>query len=286
MEFYLWYLRNLGHYFFEMKKILDFIVYSNFFIALCCAAITLQTAIIFKEVGDSIYEYVLINFIATFVLYNLQRLYYSSKIEDEEKYIWYANNRRLIFTLIILVLLLSFNFIWQFFIENKFHIVTYSILAILSLFYFLPPFQLKKFGVLKPFLIGLVFVFVSVLIPSHLNYSFQCIYYGAAQLCFICSLCILFDIRDMVSDKSNGINTIPVLFGIQSAKIISMILMAIYLMFSFFIAQFFLLALIIVGLMLGVILLTSERRNNYFYLIVVDGLIIAQFLIIKAWFNY
>jgi len=269
-----------------MKKILDFIVYSNLFIALCCALLTLQTAIIFKDVGDSIYEYVLVNFIATFVLYNLQRLYYSSKVEDEKKYKWYINNRRLIFTLIILILFLSFNFIWHFFIKSKFHIITYSILAILSLFYFLPPFQLKKFGVLKPFLIGLVFVFVSVLIPLHFNYSIHTVCYALMQLCFICALCILFDIRDIVSDSSNSINTIPVLFGLQNAKIIAMTLIAAYLVFSFLIVQFFPLALIIVGLTLGVILITSEQRNNYFYLIVVDGLIIVQFLIIKILFNY
>ena len=189
-----------------MKKILDFIIYSNLFIALCCSAITLQTSLFFNTI-NSIYEYVIINFIATFILYNLQRLYYSAKDDTNPKYLWYIKNRRLLFTIIVLILLLSFNFLWEFFIINLQHLVIYSSLSIISVLYFLPPIQLKKYGVLKPFLISLVFITIAILIPLNFKITQQVIIYTLAQFFFISGLCVLFDIRDVESDKLNKIKT-------------------------------------------------------------------------------
>ena len=206
-----------------MKKILDFIIYSNLFIALCCSAITLQTFLFFNTL-NSIYEYVIINFIATFILYNLQRLYYSAKDDTNPKYLWYVKNRRLLFTIIVLILLLSFNFLWEFFITNISHLVIYSSLSIISVLYFLPPIQLKKYGVLKPFLISLVFITIAILIPLNFKITQQVIIYTLAQFFFISGLCVLFDIRDVENDKLNKINTIPLLLSLNKTKIIAVIL--------------------------------------------------------------
>ncbi len=264
-----------------MKKILDFIIYSNVFIALCCVAVTLQTAIIFNQ-SNSIYEYAIINFIATFILYNLQRLYYSAKYDTNPKYVWYTKNRRILLTIIVLLLLLSFNFLWAFFITNIKHLLIYSSLSIISILYFLPPIQLKKYGVLKPFLISFVFVTIAILIPLNFKVTQPILIYTLAQFFFISTLCVLFDIRDIETDKLNTIKTIPLILGIKKTKIIAIVLVSSYLILIFFLQINYLNFSVVLVFSLALIItaLSSVKRNNYFYLLMVDGLIIAQYLLI------
>jgi 4-hydroxybenzoate polyprenyltransferase len=269
-----------------MKKIVDFIIYSNLFIALCCTALTLQTALIFEDIGNSIFEYAVINFIATFCLYNLQRLYYSAKHEDNPKYSWYTKHRRVIFTLIILLLLVSFNFLWHFFIDNTKHLIVYSMLSIISILYFLPPLQLKKYGILKPFLISAVFVLIAILIPLNFKITTQIIFYTIAQWFFIGALCVLFDVRDIEADKEKKINTVPILAGIKNTKIIAIGLFCIYLVLSLFINnnELTFSALVTFCLSIVITLICSIKRNNYFYLVLVDGLILLQLIFIITYF--
>ncbi|MDX2171705.1 MAG: UbiA family prenyltransferase [Bacteroidota bacterium] len=262
-----------------MKKILYFIVYSNLFIALCCAVLTLQTTLIFEETNTRIFEYTLINFIATFCLYNLQRLYYSAMQPESIKYAWYIKNRRLIFTLIILLFICSFNFLWNFFIENKMHLFGYSILSVASLAYFLPPIQLKKIGVLKPFLISAVFVAVTIIIPLDFKITGKVLFYSFAQFCFVSILCVLFDIRDVNEDRGKGVRTIPVLVGLKKTKIIcAMILISYFIIATrFFNSSYLVTLLLLVCILTIIIMLTNEKRNNYFYLVIVDGMLLLQF---------
>lgn len=269
-----------------MKKILDFIVYSNLFIALCCAALTLQTNLIFEQTNPLIFEYTFINFSATFCLYNLQRLYYSAINPEAVKYTWYIKNRRLIFTLIILIIISSFNFLWDFFIENKMHLLIYSILSITSLIYFLPPIQLKKQGIIKPFLISAVFVLVAIIIPLDFKMNNKLFFYSLAQFCFTSILCILFDVRDASADRENGIRTIPVLVGLKKTKVICAILLISYFIIGtlFFSINYLIVVLCIVCALTIIIMFSNEKRNNYFYLIIVDGMLLLQlslFLIVN-----
>ena len=152
-----------------LKKILDFIVYSNFFISVCVAFFTIQTALVFPNHSDKILEFVLPNFIATFVLYNFQRLYFGAKYPENPKYHWHTKNRRLIFTLVFLLIICGYTPAWLLFSENLTNLIAYGCLSILSAFYFLPPFNLRKYGVLKPFMIAFVFVCISLKGIGHKN---------------------------------------------------------------------------------------------------------------------
>lgn len=264
-----------------MKKVLDFIVYSNLFIAVCCALFTLQTTLIFKETNAIIFNYTLINFIATFCLYNFQRLYYSATQSKTTKYDWYIKNRRLVFTLIVLLVVSSFNFLWEFFVENKTHLIVYSLLSITSLLYFLPPIQLKKYGMFKPFIISAIFVVIAILIPLNFKMTQQVVFYSFAQLFFIAALCVLFDIRDLEADKEKNIHTLPVLLGIKKTKVIAVTLLCFYLVFSILLhnKEFALASLFIFFISVAIALFTNYTRHNFFYLLIVDGLIVVQFFI-------
>jgi len=265
-----------------LKKILDFIVYSNFFISLCIAFATLQTALLFSNNSEHIFSFILPNFIATFTLYNLQRLYYSAKQPNNAKYNWYNKNRRLIFTLIALSVFCSFNLLWDFFFENKKTLLAYGFLSLLSIFYFLPPIQLRKYGLLKPFIIAFVFSSVSIILPNLSKLNDVLLIYTAGQFCFIAALCVLFDIRDFAYDKESEFITLPIKYGVRKAKYTAVFLLMVYLASAILISQtnYLLVAILTSGISLTLTIIASPSKHNYFYTLLVDGCIIVQCLVL------
>jgi 4-hydroxybenzoate polyprenyltransferase len=265
-----------------LKKILDFIVYSNLFIALCVAFATLQTALVFSTQSENIFTFILPNFIATFVLYNLQRLYYSAKQPNNAKYNWYNKNRRLIFTLMMLTVFCSFNLLWDFFFENLYVLIAYGILAVISLFYFLPPLQLRQYGLIKPFIISFVFICTTILLPLLNSFNLAVWLYAFGQFCFITALCILFDIRDVEHDKTSNFITLPIKYGLTKAKYISIFLLLVYLASAIFSLQstYFIAAIITASVAVLLTVIAKPSRHNYFYVFLVDGCIIFQCVLV------
>lgn len=264
-----------------LKKILDFIVYSNFFISVCVAFFTLQTALVFPEHSDRILEFVLPNFIATFILYNLQRLYFGAKQPDNLKYSWHNKNRRLVFTLILLEIICCFAPVWLLFSENLNGLIGYSCLSLLSIFYFLPPLNLRKYGLLKPFNIAFVFCCISIILPLLPTFDLKILIYVIGQFSFIAALAMLFDIRDVDTDAETKLMTNPVKYGLKKSKLITVGLLMIYFGSSFFIKQpnFLIASLIVLGVSFLLTFLSHPSKHNYFYLFLVDGLIILQCLL-------
>ena len=265
-----------------LKKILDFIVYSNFFISVCVAFFTLQTALIFPDHSEQILDFILPNFIATFILYNLQRLYFGAKQPNNSKYSWHNKNRRLIFTLIILEIICCFTPVWILFSENLSALIGYTFLSILSVFYFLPPFNLRRYGLLKPFNIAFVFVCICIVLPLIAHFDLTLLIYSIGQFCFIAALAMLFDIRDVENDKEINLMTTPIKYGVKNAKYITVILLLVYFVSSFFITQtnFLMTSTLILGVSLLLTFLSKPNSHNYFYLFLVDGLIILQCLLL------
>ncbi len=218
----------------------------------------------------------------TLVLYNAQRLYFAGKIEHVTKpyYVWYNKNRKWIFTLILLLFGMIAKHVIAFFIEHPIFVCYYLLLGVFSLFYFLPPFNLRKFGFLKPVFIASVFVCCGVLIPANFNLSLQLIYYTLSQFFLVVALCLLFDIRDNLSDKEIKLNTVPNLIGVFKAKILCLIFCTFYLLFMFLKSESGLSISCLITALLAIILTltVNENRKWNFYLYFVDGVVLVQAL--------
>lgn len=266
-----------------LKKLLDFIIYSNFFIAAGVACFTLQTALFFPAHTSIIEEFSILNFIATFILYNLQRLYYASKENLNHKYNWYIENRRLMFTLMVLLLMCFFTRLLDFFLQHSDYFFIYLFLAALSLFYFLPPLQLRRYGILKPFIISLVFVGTSVILPINKVLNAEVLLYALGQFCFITALCVLFDVKDAMHDQSIHTLTFPIKYGLKNTKWLIIFLCTIYLLCMMtFSSQSLLNAyLIIAGACALLTILVKPNRKAYFYFYLVDGLILLQYFLLQ-----
>lgn len=268
------------------EQIFDFFIYSNLLISIASFLFTVQTALLFNSSASSASFFALTNFVCTFMMYNLQRIYQSTKPHNKPHLKWYERHKRLLFTMMLLLgslyaLILIVNF--KAFQEG---LLLYLPVGIISLFYFLPPFNLRRLPISKIFFISIVWVISSIFIPllyddmvfkGFSNLHQNEIFYIIAQFCFISSLCIPFDIRDIENDKQNLIKTLPVQLGLSKAKTIGIILMVIYMVLAQNTKQG--LVYLICGI-IGVILTiySSQHKHRYYFSVLVDGLIIVQFL--------
>lgn len=269
------------------KSTLDFIGYSNLFLALAVFCSTIQGGFIFKEAADPSISFSLLNFTAAFFLYNLQRIYQSSHPTTDPRLLWYRRNKKWIFTIGILMAFGFTETAWNIFITYKQGIFVYCICALLSIFYFLPPLNLRKIAGIKQFYIALIWVLVCIVIPfmfeeenftGIMYFKKDQILYIISQFCFIAALCIPFDIRDVNKDKEEGTLSLPVIIGVKQSKLIGMVLMAFYFTLAFFIETQDL--RIIRGLILlvtvGAIWFAEPKRHRYYCMYFVEGIIILQ----------
>ena len=93
-----------------------------------------------------------------------------------------------------------------------------------------------------------------------------------------------FDIRDVENDQQNSIKTLPVHLGISKSKTIGIILFLTYMVFAQDIKQA--IVYFITGT-LGIILLlySSQHKHRYYFSVLVDGLIILQFVLFTFLFT-
>ena len=273
-----------------VKNSLDFIAYSNLFLAFAVFCSTLQGGVIFNYASKSFTHFAIVNFMAAFFLYNLQRIYQSSYPTGESRLLWYRKNKKWIFTLGILFALLFSKEVWHVFVTYKQGILIYCMCAIFSILYFLPPFNLRKIPYIKQFCIAFVWVVVCCFIPlMYEAKNFMGLFYFQkdhslyliSQFCFIAAMCVPFDIRDVEKDKQESTITFPVLLGINKSKIIAIVLLTIYFSLTFFMESVSLVSVRgIVFLAAGtVIYFSSPNRHRYYFVYLTDGVIILQALL-------
>ena len=108
------------------KNSLDFLGYSNLFLALAVAFSTIQGGFIFNYASQSAVHFSLVNFIAAFFLYNLQRIYQSSLPTTDSRLLWYRKSKKWIFTISIVLVLVFAESIWDIFMTFKEGVIVYG----------------------------------------------------------------------------------------------------------------------------------------------------------------
>lgn len=273
------------------NPLFDFIGYSNLFLAIAVCCSTFQGAFIFNGIAQSSFSFAILNFAASFFLYNLQRVYQSTLPTTDHRLHWYRRNKKWIFTLAILFVFGFWQVVWTIFLNYKEGIFVYCVCGILSLFYFLPPLSLRKIKFVKQFAIAFVWVSVCIVIPFMFhdnkftginNFTKDEWLYIVSQFCFIAALCIPFDIRDYLKDKEEGTKSFPVTIGIKNSKRVAIALMVIYFLLSFFIEARSLVVIrgFIFLVTLIVIMQSNEKRHPYYFVYLTDGIIILQTLLL------
>jgi len=279
--------KNMQQLKYFLYNLIDAITYSNFYIAFAAFLLTLQTAFIFNYALQSALFFGFTNFTATFCMYNAQRLMQVDMLPNVAITKWYKRNKKWILTFVLVFISLHISIFKSFygsFIEG---LLLYIPSVLLSCLYFLPPFPLRKFPVLKIFIIGLVWSYTCVVIPLVYHnglYTLSSIFqktelrYALSQFFFISAICVPFDIRDSIHDKEYGIKTLPVQFGIKTSMTIACCLLLCYLLLATNEIQLMSFGFIsIAGSIL--ILNSTPTKHRYYFSVLVDGLIILQYFL-------
>jgi 4-hydroxybenzoate polyprenyltransferase len=290
-----------------MKKIfqpaLDFLLFSNVFMALCAVA---QGLVTFYLIGTKPTGAVLwLLFTSTIGVYNLSILITKPEHPEQSQYKrvrWFFGHYRLMVTFTIVSLL---SLIPLFFLMSTESRILLIFLGVISFAYSIPLFTLgeQKFGLrnipgLKQFLITLVWTMSTVLLPILQAQHFQLTGITmrdttiliAKRFLLIAALTVPFDIRDLFEDQQSGLKTIPVALGEKKAYIFCQVLLAGYVVLLFlfrnngFSADFWALSLTVV-LAGWLIFKSSWEKNEYYYFFYLDGVLILQYFILLA-FNW
>lgn len=279
---------------------LDFLLFSNLFIACCAVAQGLVTYYLLNFPPDT---YVLaFVFFSTLLVYNLSMLLSKPKEPQKSPFKrvrWIFSHHRLIIsiTLIAILCIIPLGLLYLSF-QAKLLMIFVGLIAIAYNVPFLSLNQ-KKIGLrnlpgIKLFLIAFVWSVSCVLLPilelEH-NYGIpialsEIILLVAKRFLFICAITIPFDIRDLFQDKLYELKTIPVMLGEKKAWIFCQALLAAYLVLLVLFTKT--IDLDVAGLALTIILTgwlifkSNIKKNEYFYFLFLDGTMILQFLILWA----
>lgn len=282
-----------------LLAILDFLLFSNIFIALCAVAQGMVTYLLLKHQPD---KYVLLLlFCSTLLVYNMSVLLAKPKDPQKSPFRrvrWiFAHHRLMISITLVAALCIIPIGLWYLSVQAK---LLMGFIGVIALAYNFPFLTLneKKIGLrnlpgIKLFLIAFVWSMSCVLLPIvelESNFNNVSVSLGetlllvAKRFLFICAITIPFDIRDLFQDKLYELKTIPVMLGEKKAWIFCQALLALYLALLIFFTKS--INLDVVGLALTIFLTgwlifrSNLRRNEYYYFFFLDGTMILQFLIL------
>lgn len=257
------------------------LVYGNVFIAFCAFAQVLLTYHLFPiPVNYENNSYLLFVLLSTYLQYNVQRGYYvvNQTIVDTERGQWSLKHKKPLLYSIVVCLAIVF------FLCRNLSNLSIGIMVgaeLISTLYYLQPFNLRRYGYVKPFLISFVWVISCGLVPLLENqlFTWHSVWYLASQFVFISVLCMLFDVKENESDYLSGVNTYANRFGVKTTKLISACLVLVgfscFYMFNNTM-PYLILSIILRTVLLITILLTDDRRHAFYYYLWVDGLLILQ----------
>jgi 4-hydroxybenzoate polyprenyltransferase len=251
------------------------------------AVCLVQSSVIQLKFSDLLLPYSILVFFATLFVYNFQRIFYKSALENTVISIrrkWIFDHKTAVKSLIII----GFVGVAITFFFNDFHILIYlSPLLLLSLFYFLPAVKLRKNPLLKLLTLAIVWTVATTLVPmlliSNEPFTKNNILHILLRFCFMMAICIPFDIRDLQIDKADSISTLPQLVSENTARWIAFGFMLAYIILiipeytigiiniKVFIAL--LLSAIINAIL---VLMSNSKRSEYFYVAGMDGTMILQ----------
>ena len=196
--------------------------------------------------------------------------------------------KKLLFGFTFLILLYIASFL------NKKTITQFSMAAMIAIAYNLPlksnknsAFRLRQIKGLKIFLIAFTWTLVTVYIPINL-YIVNKISLAIVLInnfLFIAILSLLFDIKDFQKDKVNNLRSIPVLIGEKKSYYIIQLILAVLLISTCFLYDdvgFATTIALLLHILFSylVIFKFKSSHKNFYYTILIDGLLISQALVV------
>lgn len=265
------------------NQLADLFLFSNLFIALCAAAMTIETYLLLHSAAN--WYYIGFVFASTLALYNFPALLPGNfSAERSGRHQWITENKKLLIALFVTSL--AGTIVLVFFFSLKF-VLWFTPVAAVSFAYFFPQAHLRRIEGLKAGVVALVWTCVTVIYPVMLDsdFSLSGLFTPVHELImflnflFLFPLAVIFNVRDIEADRKAGVRTIPVIYGVEFTILICVIFLLAFSMLVFFsgwgieIKLGLLLSAIIAATLL---LFASESCPESYYSFWVDGMILLQ----------
>lgn len=268
-----------------LKRFIEFIVFSNIWIAFLAAGLTLNTYLINKDLSLNINVCILV-FFTTFSIYNLQRLikHFFKKNNFSERHTWIYNNIKFIAVLVILSSIGSVYLFFSLFTISDFIILLPFIL--ISAFYAISIFSnkraLRDLPFIKIFLIAITWAVITVILPflqTDFILSSSLVAQFFFTFLFIIAITIPFDIRDIHLDDKKT-RTLPQVLGTKDATSLAVFILGACLLLNY-IYFFNITYPIILFVCFILVRLSNKKMPELFYSGILDGI-----MILFPLFNY
>ncbi|MEX2588777.1 MAG: hypothetical protein WD334_01145 [Chitinophagales bacterium] len=288
-----------------MKNIVRTLVNSNIFIGIAALMAVFQFYVL---TGGHLWLGFLeiVVFSGTVLIYNFHRflsLPSKSLEQNSEMHHWMLRNKK---WLVFLLVFLGLHAAVAFFLLNEKIQWTLAFLVPVAVFYAVPfiswngrKIRIRDFGLFKPFILGLTWATVTVLLPFFNSEQFlstqTLALIFAERFLFISAICIPFDIRDLKQDTNMLQRSLPNRIGVSKSVFLTKVMLLLYLTVCFFHYSqmherhfFTLAAFLSVGFVFFLLRKKLNTSSEYFFTFYLDGSIILQSLLIyaAAYFNY
>jgi len=289
-------------------KFIRFIFFGNYFIGLLAVALTIESTLQLRIPFNSFSYYALL-FVAPIVYYTYAYMGATNSHAQNPRTQWYATHKNFIkwsqlllstLTVLLVLYLTIANYQGIFHLPLKYWLIVLSMLGMAVLYYGLVPvfffnLNLRNTGWLKPFIIGFVWATTANLLPiiilkieSGVDVPESTLWgFLFVKNWMFCTVnAIMFDMKDYAIDSNRQLKTFVVRIGLKKTIFYVLLpllftgMLSLLLFFSLnhFPLQRILLNLLPFLLTAVVAYSMNKRKNIFYYLIVIDGLILVKAL--------
>ena len=253
-------------------RIFNAIIFSNIWISFGAVGTTLVYFIYSKLALD--YYYLTLVFFATLFAYNFQYIN-GEKVNSERKVqsLWLFKNTQSIkiiaYSSLLVSIFLSFfifplNFLWL--------CLPSLILVFMYKNGITKKFSLRNIPFIKIIIISFCWMWTCAILPQILNEFIFDWKISLFIFLYVFTITLPFDIRDHNFDDSS-IKTIPQLIGLKQTYILSLFMLLLLMLISYFLIDKFLVLFILLTLFL--IIPTYKTQSENYYLFILDGLLVV-----------
>ncbi|PBQ33066.1 hypothetical protein CNR22_15195 [Sphingobacteriaceae bacterium] len=291
------------------NKIIKLIFFGNYFYGICAVALSIESSLQQRYPLNTLLYYILA-FSATVVYYT--NAYIMTEVSEDSKNLrssWYAKNRTAMknnqIFFFVVMLACAFYFLsghWRNFLSL--HLAEWALMLVFpivsALYYgvesrWFGKINLRNIGWLKPFIIGFTWAGLVNIYPIlyycldnglHYDPTWIGLFLFIKNFMYITVLCVLFDIKDYAMDYNQQLKTVVVNLGLRKTLFYFVIPLCVLGLASLWIfasyRNFSELRILINTVPFLLIILVAYsmhiRRSIFYYLIIIDGLMLVKAL--------
>lgn len=289
-----------------MLKFIKQLFFGNYFYGICAVALSIEASLQ-QQVPINSFLYYFILFAGTIFYYTNAYTHINDTKSHNPRIYWYSQRlhkiKRNQITRILTIFISSIFYLKLFitkscnYIDNN--LLLLIIFPISGLLYYgisskgISKYNFRSIGWLKPILIGFTWAGIVTIYPiifssieQHRIFEISAINYllFLKNMMFITILCIMFDVKDYASDYNKSLKTFVVQFGLRNTIFyilipLSTIGLGTFIMYGInhdFSTQKLIINCIPFVLLLRVAYTLKSRKSIFYYLIVIDGLMLIK----------